>query len=153
MRFLKLGCMTNLQQFLSFHLCDQIVCFCWCLCWTICKTILSWNMSKIMNASWTSFLSQHRDHLNCLLFCLGKWIVLAAVTRFFASVLMWIFATSPDRSIHNPRRNWHEPKHFMKECSSATVVESTILFYPLAFKINQTSIWHSVLSWSLTRFW
>ena len=37
-------------------------------------------------------------------FCSGKWIVLAVVTRFFASVLMWIFAISPDRSIHNPRR-------------------------------------------------
>ena len=52
-------------------------------------------------------------------------MVLAVVTRFFASVLMWMFATSPDISIHNPQRNWHEPKHFMKEYNSATVVEST----------------------------
>ena len=47
-------------------------------------------------------------------FCSGEWNVLAVVTRFSASVLMWMSAISPDRSIHNPRRNWHEPKHFMK---------------------------------------
>ena len=58
----------------------------------------------------------------------GKWIVLAVVTRFFASVLVWIFATLSDRSIHNPRRNWHEAKHFMKVYSSAPVVKSTVLF-------------------------
>ena len=29
-------------------------------------------------------------------------------------------------SIRNPWRNWHEPKHFMKEHSSATAVESTV---------------------------
>ena len=48
-------------------------------------------------------------------FCSGKWIVLAVVTRFFASVHMWISATSPDKFTQNPRRNWHEPKHFMKK--------------------------------------
>ena len=46
-------------------------------------------------------------------FCSGKGIVLAVVTRFFASVLMWISATSSDMSIHNPRKNWHETKLFM----------------------------------------
>ena len=60
-------------------------------------------------------------------FCSSKGIVLAVVTRFFASVLMWISATSPDMSIHNPRENWHETKHFMIEYNSATVVESTVL--------------------------
>ena len=48
-------------------------------------------------------------------FCWGKGIVLAVVTRFFVSVLMWISATSPGMSIHNPRKNWHETKHFMNE--------------------------------------
>ena len=57
----------------------------------------------------------------------GKWIVLAVVTSIFASVLMGICATSPDMSIQNPRKNWHEPKHFMNEYNSATVVESTVL--------------------------
>ena len=60
-------------------------------------------------------------------FCSSKWIVLAVVTTFYAPVLMWICATSPDMSIHNPRRNWHDPEHFMNKYSSATVVESTIL--------------------------
>ena len=31
-------------------------------------------------------------------------------------------------SIHDPRINWHEPKHFMKEYSSATIVEGTVFF-------------------------
>ena len=66
-------------------------------------------------------------------FCSGKGIVLAVVTRFFASVLMWISATSPDMSIHNPRKNWHETKHFMNEYNSATVVESTVL---LIFRLS-----------------
>ena len=61
-------------------------------------------------------------------FCSGKWIVLAVVTWFFASVLKWRCATSPDIAIDNPRRNWHEPKHFMKEFNSATEVESTVFF-------------------------
>ena len=60
-------------------------------------------------------------------FCSGKGIVLAVVTRFFVSVLMWISATSPGMSIHNPRRNWHETKQFMNEYNAATVVESTVL--------------------------
>ena len=60
-------------------------------------------------------------------FCSGKWIVLAAVTRFFASVLMWMSATSLDMSIHSPRRNWHETKHFTNAHNSATVVDSTVL--------------------------
>ena len=60
-------------------------------------------------------------------FCSGKWIVPAVVTRFFASVHMWISATSLDVSIHNPRRNCHEPGHCMNEYNSATVVESTVL--------------------------
>ena len=60
-------------------------------------------------------------------FCSGKWIVLAVVTRFFASVLMWTSGTSPDMSIHSPRRNWHETKHFTNKHNSATVVETTVL--------------------------
>ena len=71
-----------------------------------------------------------------ILFCSGKWIVLAVVIRFFASVLMWMFATAPDMSIHNPWRNWHEPQHFMNKYNSATVVESTVFLI----------FWHS---WSI----
>ena len=41
--------------------------------------------------------------------------------------------SSPDRSIYIPRRNWHEPKHFMKEYSSATAVESTVFFLSFGF--------------------
>ena len=59
-------------------------------------------------------------------FCSGGWSVLAVVTRFFASALTWTFGTSPDMSVHNPRRNSHEPKHFIKEYNSATVVESAV---------------------------
>ena len=73
-------------------------------------------------------------------FCSSKWIVLAVVTRFFASVLMWISATSPDMSIHNPRRNWHETKHFMNEYNAATVVESTALLIFWHFVVNNTTI-------------
>ena len=42
-------------------------------------------------------------------FCSGKWIVLVVVTRFFASVLMWILA----RSIHNPLKKltWTKTQH------------------------------------------
>ena len=70
-------------------------------------------------------------------FCSSKWIVLAVVTTFFAPVLMWICATSPDMSIHNPRRNCHDPKHFMNKYSSATVVESTILLiFCLSYSIR-----------------
>ena len=83
-------------------------------------------------------------------FCSGKWIVLAVVTTFFASVLMWIFAISPDMSIHNPRRNWREPQQFMKEYSSGG---RHSIFNPLTFIFNQTSIGHSVFWRSLTRFW
>ena len=57
----------------------------------------------------------------------GKWIILAVVTRFFASVLMWMSATSPDMSKHIPQRNWHAPKHFMNKQNSATDVQSTVL--------------------------
>ena len=70
-------------------------------------------------------------------FCSSKWIVLAVVTRFFTSVLVWIFAISSDMSIHNPQRNWHELKHFMKEYSSATAVESTVfLIFWLSYSIR-----------------
>ena len=70
--------------------------------------------------------AQHRDHVDGLhLFSVTR-IVLAVVTRFFASVFMWMFAASPDLSIHNPQRNWHERKYCMKEYNSATVVESTV---------------------------
>ena len=75
-------------------------------------------------------------------FCSGRWIVLAVVTKFFASVLMWIFVTSPYRSIHNPRRKWHEPKHFMKEYNSTTVLWSLTRFcqeYCLA------SFWRAII--------
>ena len=78
-------------------------------------------------------------------FCSSKWIVLAVVTRFFASVLMWISATSPDMSIHNPRKNWHETKHFMNEYNSATVVESTALLIFWLFVVHNTTIWNSIL--------
>ena len=66
-------------------------------------------------------------------FCSGRRIVLAVVTKFLVSVLMWISATSPGMFIHNPRRNWHETKHFTNEYNAATVVESTvILIYRLS---------------------
>ena len=77
-------------------------------------------------------------------FCSGKGIVLAVVTRFFASVLMWISATSHDMSIHNPRKNWHETKHFMNEYNSVTVVESTVLNL-LTIVVRNTTIWNSIL--------
>ena len=41
-------------------------------------------------------------------------------------------------SIHNLRRKWHEPKHFIKEYNSATVVESS-LFNLLPFIVSKTS--------------
>ena len=56
---------------------------------------------------------------------------------------MWIFATSPDRSIHNPRRNSLEPKHYIKDYSSATVVMNKFL-NPLAFTAHQTPMWHPI---------
>ena len=76
-------------------------------------------------------------------FCSGKGIVLAVVTRFLVSVLMWISATSPDMSIHNPRKNWHETKHFMNEYNSATVVESTVL---LIFDFRSSQYYHMKLN-------
>ena len=76
-------------------------------------------------------------------FCWGKRIVLAVVTRFFASVLMWISATSPDMSIHNPRKNWHETKHVMIEYNAATVVESTVL---LIFDFRSSQYYHMKLN-------
>ncbi len=47
--------------------------------------------------------------------CSGMCVVEFVVTRFFASVLMWISAWVPEMSIHRPYRNWHVPKHVMKE--------------------------------------
>ena len=38
----------------------------WC-----CQAIWGWNVSKIMNTSWTGFLSQHRDHVDGFLFVQG----------------------------------------------------------------------------------
>ena len=69
-------------------------------------------------------------------FCSRKWIVLAVVTKFFASLLMRISAISPDMSIHNPRKNWHELKYFMNEYKSVTVVESTVL---LIFSLSSST--------------
>ena len=48
--------------------CDQVVFLRWSLHQTICQTVLSWNVCKIMNIPWTSFLSQHGYHVDCLLF-------------------------------------------------------------------------------------
>ena len=55
MSVLKFGCMTTSNNFPVFTFCNQIVCLCWMRSSRrSAKTILSWNMSKIMNASWTS---------------------------------------------------------------------------------------------------
>ena len=98
----------------------------------ICQTILSWDVSKVMRILPEQASFRNMEIMWIVSFCSGKWIVLAVVTKFFASVLMWISATSPDMSIQNPRRNWHEPKHCMNEYNSAPVVESTVLsiFWP-----------------------
>ena len=42
----------------------------------------------------------------------------------------------PKKNHPESRENWHEPKHFMKEYSSATVVESTI---SLIFWLSQST--------------
>ena len=49
------------------------------------------------------------------LFCSRIWVVLAVDSKFFASVLKWMFATSLEMSINYPRRYWREPKHFMEK--------------------------------------
>ena len=66
---------------------------------------------------------------------------------------MWISATSPDRSIHNPRKDWNEPKHFMNEHNSETVVESEVLLTFFTFVLIKTSFWHSILEGMLSQFW
>ena len=118
-----------------------------------CEQDHEYFLNKLLFATWTS----------CGLFpyCSGKWIVHDVVTRFFASVLMWISPTSPDRPIHNPRRNRHEPKHFMNEYNSAMVVESTVFvtfcweygsFDLSIFVVNKTSIWHHICRGLLSQF-
>ena len=61
-------------------------------------------------------------------FCSGKRVVEVVVTRLFPSVRMWIATHAALMSIHKPRRNWQVPKHFVKEYSSDTVVDSTTRF-------------------------
>ena len=82
-------------------------------------------MNEITQCALTSWpLASHVSHSTRDKWQKWRKDVLHHKQTFFSS--SWI--TSPDISIHNPRRNWHEPKHLMKFYSSATVVESTILF-------------------------
>ena len=62
-----IGMNVNIWNSPCFHRCDQVVCLRWCFRQTICLTILCWNMCKIMKIPWTSFLSQHRNHVDGLL--------------------------------------------------------------------------------------
>ena len=41
--------------------------------------------------------------------CSGTWVVLAVVTRLFASVLIWISLESPVMSLISPLNIWHVP--------------------------------------------
>ena len=101
-----------------------------------------WNVSKIMNTSWTGFLSQQRK----------MWMVFRLLRQMNRSCCSCqILRISPhvkvcnitEMSIYNPRRNWHEqPKHFKKEYSAATVVDRTSYAHPFTFENYQTPTWH-----------
>ena len=119
MSVLKLGWMSTSSNLLFSPL------------WSSCLPSLMPSSNNLPNNSELECEQDHECSQNIEImwivsFSSGQCIVLVLVTRFFASVLMWRFTTSPDMSIHNPRRNWHEPKHFRKEYSPTTIVESTV---------------------------
>ena len=88
-----------------------------------------------MNTSWTCSLSQHGDHVDGLRLVQGGELFLRWSPGSSHQFSCGFFATSPDMYIHNPLRNWHEPKHFIKEYSSATVVDRTAFFI---FQLSQS---------------
>ena len=57
-------------------------------------------------------------------------------------------ATTPDRSIHNPRRNWHEPEHFMKEHSSQRFLANVFLLIR-HFAASMSARSSTLLPWRL----
>ena len=63
----KIRVNVNMKQFSCLHSCNQIVRLAWSLCEAVWWAILDSNLSKIMNTSWTGFLSQPRKHVDGLL--------------------------------------------------------------------------------------
>ena len=68
MSVLKYGWMSTSNNLLVFTAVIRLSVF----AQTICQTILSLNVCKIMNIPWTGFLSQHGNHVDCLL--LFRWV-------------------------------------------------------------------------------
>ena len=109
MSLLKFRWTSTSNNLYCFHGCVRNVCFPRWLRQAICQTLLSWNVSKITNTPLNKLPFATWESYELFPSCSSKWVVLAVVTRFFASILMWMSATSPDMSIHNPGRNWYVP--------------------------------------------
>ena len=143
---------VKINQFSCPCRCDQIVRLDWSLREAGCRAVSVGNVSKILNTCWTGFLSRHGNNVYGLFLSSGRWIVLAFVTWFFASVLMWRFATFT-RWIHPWSREklaWTKTLH--KKIQFGHCRGWNNFLNLLTFIVNHTPIWHPILGWSLTLF-